>query len=420
MSSRPARRRLPIPNMPALTGAVFSHWRRERSTVRQGLTALGILVSVTTVAGLILGAMEGMLERLPGLLVLVPAAIGMRGAIFGAMGARLGTGIMTGQYTADWGRESFLRQNVEASMLLTVITAGLLALLARASAAAFGLPTISLWALLIVSFLAAAASSVAVLAVVLVLARTAADRGWDMDAIGVPIISTFADISTLPAIMLAALAVGNDVVQGVLGGVLGVAVLAATAAGLGHAGDIARRIVNESLPVLAYAGTMGILAGTVLSARLEALIASPALLVAIPPFISTCGALGGILSARLASQLHLGLVEPRRLPDRPALLDGTLVVLLAVAAFGAVGMLAQAASSVVGLASPGVLRLILVALLGGLLASALLFLVSYYAATTSYRFGLDPDNYGVPVVTATMDFLGILCLVTAIALLGIG
>ena len=61
-----------------------------------------------------------------------------------------------------------------------------------------------------------------------------------------------------------------------------------------------------------------------------------------------------------------------------------------------------------------------VAVLGGMFATGLLFLVSYYAATTSYRFGLDPDNYGVPAVTATMDLLGILCLVTAIGILGIG
>ena len=413
-------RRTKLPALPSLTGAVFSHWRRERRTLRQGLMALAICVGVTVVAGVVLGAMEGLLERLPGLLVLVPAAIGMRGAVFGALGARLGTGILTGQYEPGWQPTSFLRQNVEAALLLTMIMGGVLAIMARASATAFRLPTISLWSLLMVSVIGAAISSAVVLGGVLVLARTAVRRDWDMDAIGVPIISALADITTLPALVVAALLVGHPVVEAIAGGLLSAGVIAAAVYGFRHPGAVTRRIINESLPVLSYAAAMGTLAGTVLSARLDSLIASPALLVVVPPFVAACGALGGILSARLASQLHLGLVEPRRLPDRPALLDGTLLLLLALAGFVSVGALSQSAAAVTGLQSPGVVTLVAIAVLGGMLATGLLFLVSYYAATTSYRFGLDPDNYGVPVVTATMDLLGILCLVTAIGALGIG
>src|SRR3712207_1936229 len=249
----PAARRRRIPALPALTGAVFSHWRRERRTLRQGLTALAICVGVTVVAGVVLGAMEGLLERLPGLLVLVPAAIGMRGAIFGALGARLGTGILTGQYDANWGRDSFLRQNVEAAVLLTAIMGGFLAVAARASAGAFGLATISLWALLMVSVVGAAISSIVVLVGVLLLARTAAARSWDMDAIGVPIISALADISTLPAIVVAALLVGNDTVEAIAGVVLSALVLWSLVYGVRPRGTTTRRIIAESLPVLAYA-----------------------------------------------------------------------------------------------------------------------------------------------------------------------
>src|SRR5688572_27886045 len=159
MAASSDRRRRPL-TLPAVSGAVLRHWRRERRTLRQGLVALAVCVGVTVIAGVVLGAMEGLLERLPGLLVLVPAAIGMRGAVFGAMGARLGTGILTGQYEAGWAPTSFLRQNVEASLLLTAIMSGFLAVAARASAGAFGLETISIWALLMVSMLGAALSSV--------------------------------------------------------------------------------------------------------------------------------------------------------------------------------------------------------------------------------------------------------------------
>ena len=53
-------------------------------------------LAASLIAGLTLGGITGTLERLPGLLVLIPAAIAVRGTIFGAMGSRLGTAIHTG------------------------------------------------------------------------------------------------------------------------------------------------------------------------------------------------------------------------------------------------------------------------------------------------------------------------------------
>jgi mgtE-like transporter len=62
--------------------------------------------------------------------------------------------------------------------------------------------------------------------------------------------------------------------------------------------------------------------------------------------------------------------------------------------------------------------MVTIALSAGLLATVVLALVAYAAASATFRFGLDPDNFGIPIVTATMDFLGVLCLVAAIALVG--
>ena len=67
--------------------------------VAQGLAALSLGLLCSLVAGLTLGSITETLERLPGLLVLVPAAIGLRGTIFGAMGSRLGTSIHTGTFS---------------------------------------------------------------------------------------------------------------------------------------------------------------------------------------------------------------------------------------------------------------------------------------------------------------------------------
>lgn len=398
---------------------VLRHWVLERRALRQGFLALGICTSVTLLAGLVLGGMESLLEEVPGLLVLVPSAIGMRGAIFGALGARLGTGMLTGQFTLTRERRSFTGQNVEAALLLSAATAGLSALLARAVSGALGVATVTLWRLVLISMVGAVISSVVVLAVTLLLARTAEQRRWDMDAVGTPIISATADISTLPGLIVGTLLIGSDAGSTVAGGLCLAASAAAGVAAVRNGGPTTRRVAREGLPILGYAAVLQVMAGAVLAQRLDALVTSPALLVAIPPFIAACGAIGGILSARLSSQLHLGLVDPLPVPGRPAVLEGTLTVLFGLVGFTTVALFTQAAATVVGFASPGFVAMVGIVLSGGLLAVGILFAVAYYAATASYRFGLDPDNVSIPVVTSTMDLLGILCLVAGITLVGV-
>ena len=56
---------------------------------RQGLVALALNSSTSLVAGAVLGSLTATFERGPGLLVLVPAAIGLRGNVFGSLGNRV-------------------------------------------------------------------------------------------------------------------------------------------------------------------------------------------------------------------------------------------------------------------------------------------------------------------------------------------
>ena len=70
--------------------------------------------------------------------------------------------------------------------------------------------------------------------------------------------------------------------------------------------------------------------------------------------------------------------------------------------------------------SPGAVDMMGVALLAGFMATTAAVIVGYYAAVATYRFGLDPDNYGVPMVTSSLDLLGALSLILAIVIMGLG
>ena len=63
--------------------------------------------------------------------------------------------------------------------------------------------------------------------------------------------------------------------------------------------------------------------------------------------------------------------------------------------------------------------MLLLCLLGGAVVMAFVVVVAYYGTIVSFRTGLDPDTYGIPVVSSSVDFFGALVLVLTIAILGI-
>src|SRR3954453_19442893 len=96
--------------------------RSDAAGVRAGFVALLISSGGDLLAGLTLGAITNTLESLPGLLLLVPAAIGMRGNVFGALGSRLGTAIHTGTFRLSPRMDTVVGQNLAAaiSLLLSI------------------------------------------------------------------------------------------------------------------------------------------------------------------------------------------------------------------------------------------------------------------------------------------------------------
>jgi mgtE-like transporter len=90
-----------------------------------------------------------------------------------------------------------------------------------------------------------------------------------------------------------------------------------------------------------------------------------------------------------------------------------------VPVFVLVALMADLAAWVFGQASPGALQMVAVAVIGGAMATAAGMVVAYYGSIVTYRLGFDPDNYGIPLLTSSMDLVGALSLIFAIILVGI-
>lgn len=398
---------------------VFAYWRSERHTLLQGFSANLISSAGDLLVGLALAFMSSRLFKLPGLFVLIPAAIGMRGNIFGALGSRLGTGMHAGLFRVSRERQDFLPQNVYASAVLTLATSLFLAVAARAATAVLGGPSISIWDFFTISILGGLIGSLVVGTATVFVSIVSNRRGWDLDSVSAPLVTAMGDTCTLPALWAASYLVvppgqahGSHLVTFVVGLVAVAASLILLLRGLFTDLSLARRIIRESVVVLFLAGIIDILAGTAIEARAETFfIRLPALLVLLPAFLEDTGAIGGILSARLASKLHLGVIEPRGYPEPLALLDASLSFVFAVSVYTLVALSAKFISVATGRAGPGVGGMLAISLFAGFLATIISSTIAYYGAVATYRFGLDPDNHGIPLLTSLMDLAGTLCLI---------
>jgi mgtE-like transporter len=393
--------------------------RSERRTLRQGVVALALSTAAGFLAGLILSHITGALERLPGLLVLIPAAVGMRGTIFGAVAARLGTSIHAGLFHATIRREGPLRDNVTVAVVTTFTSSLWLAVLAKLAATVFGDPSISIVRLVVISVVGGALGSVVILSVTVVLSVASYRRGWDLDAVGTPMVTALGDAATLPTLFLASLLTRSDLLTALIAVACGIAVAWSVAIVMRTTRPGVRRIVVQMAAVIALTPLLDIAAGGLLGRFQSDLVQNAGILILIPPFVSQSGALGGILASRLSSKIQLGLVRPTTRPSALAWIDAGVVSILSVLTFLAVGVGATVLAELTARAHPGAAEMIGGTLLAGSMMLPTILLLSYGVAVATARFGLDPDDQSVPIITSAMDLAGVIAVLLAMAALGV-
>lgn len=386
----------------------------------QTLGALVLNSTTSFLAGVMLVALVPTFRRVPGLLVLTTPAIGLSGNVFTTLGNRLSTAIHLGTFRPGVRPQGVMGGNLLASATLIVTMSVLLATGARLLAIVTDVTTVSLPKLVAIAVLGGLLGAIpnAVLTVGMAIGSTR--WGWDLDSLVAPVVSTFCDVLTIPALWLAAVAVEDLGIGDPIG--VGAIVVAGVMLVLSvrRAGPDVRRIVGESVPILAAALLFDTLGGLVLQGRLDALAALPAVFVLVPAFVSSAGALGGILCGRAASALHLGNLEPSLWPTRSARDDVRFLALLTIPVFMLNGLGAVAFTPLSGGSiAPGWLWTVAVSLVAGALTMVAVVALSWWSTVGAFRVGVDPDSAGVPIMSAAIDVIGAATIVTVVAAFGL-
>lgn len=393
----------------------------NRSVFSLGMVALMISSLGDLIAGVTLGTMSGTLELLPGLMILIPPAIGMRGNIFGALGSRLGTAMHIGTFEVSFRKGSILRSNMESSLLLTLAMSVLMGVLANATCLLLGLESMSVEKLVFISVLGGILAGLVLILINIIVAGIGFRRNWDIDNISAPLITAAGDIVTLPMLFLSAIIVLNSpditILLFSIMFILVTIVLVGMAVSKGAA-EI-RRIFVQSAPVLTVCILLDIIAGVTIDQQLEALVALPVLLVLIPPFLEDANALGGILTSRFASLLHMGILEPGKAPGRVAMENFAIIYIFALWVFTLLGISSYAVGLLLGLASPPLWEMVFLSLTAGLVTVTVLNIIAYYVAVLTYRFSLDPDDHSIPLTSSAIDSVGAVALMVFIVIMGL-
>ena len=387
---------------------------------RQRFVALIVGVLIASSGGLVLAAAESTLSKLPGLLLLLPGAIALRGNVFGSMGSRLGTATHMGTFGLSYRIDSVLVQNLLASGSLSLISSLILAILAKGTASAFGLsPAMTLADFIVISVLGGLLSSIVLAVVTIALSVGSVKYEWDLDNVVAPLVTTTGDLLTVPSLILVSfLADRSDLTNGLA---IVIASLSAIVLILSLRSPLERfrRVFRQSIPVLGLAAILDLIAGFVVEKRLKDLLEVEAILILLPAFLGIAGALGGILSSRLSTQFHLGMDDASPLPSRSSLRGAIDLSVLAVPIFIFSGVIAHLIAVIAGQSTPGIVKLVLVSAIAGSIATLFVVVVAYYTTMGSFRFGLDPDTYGIPVVTSSLDLVGAFTVISAMVLTGV-
>lgn len=389
-----------------------------RTVVREASIVLIICALTDVFAGIPLGAMSAELFLLPGLLILVPGVADMRGNIFSSLASRLGTGLHLGLISAKLEKSPFLTQNIQASIILTLLLSIYLGLISVLVCKIFGFSSMGAEYFIFISCLGSMIAASILLPFSILISLKSFERGWDPDNITAPLLTSIGDLITIPSLFFAAIAARKMSSQTVAYSSLLMIIISLLLLVLLIRRSLSRRIIVESVPVLSICGVISVLSGTILQSRIESLVALSAILVMTPSFIDLGGNFGCILGARLSTSFHMGLIR-FKFTEKAVLLNFLSIYILSIILSPISALLAHVASIYFGLGTPGILPLMMLSFASVLIMASISNIFTLYLSKISARLNLDPDNVVIPVITSIMDFAGVFCLILAGTLMGL-
>ena len=151
-------------------------------------------LTVEILAGLALANMYELYELIPGLLMIVPGLMSLRGNISSTLAQRIGSALHIGVISWDLGFNRELKENVKASIILSVMAAILLTVGASLITLITGVKSIGFFGFFTITFVTIMITTAIQLVITITLSMYVHKRGIDPDNVIIPLITTMNDV----------------------------------------------------------------------------------------------------------------------------------------------------------------------------------------------------------------------------------
>ncbi len=393
--------------------------RPDKVLLRQSLFVLLACAVIDLFPGYFLGSFEEYLVLVPGLLMILPPTVGLRGNIFGALAARLGSKLHLGDIEPHFKQNRELKVQLLASGIQLVLLSLAIPLVGIVIGVIFSMEMAGVHELLFISIIAAVISGFLMFCISFGITFAAFRKGWDPDNVSAPIIASAGDILTIPILFFCAylsLNLPGEVVWVV--SITAALVILTIVISISFSDQIGSRLIlREATPVAVLAVIISTMSGLVLGAAFDTMLRGTIFLILIPAFNGQGGSMGSILGSRVTSAAYLGQTKMTRSPSDLAISSSISLLLISFVVFTILGIGAYLLGLLGGIPII-ILELLLTLLIGSVLITCITSAMAYYAAYVSFKIGLDPDNVVIPILTACMDVVGSGTLVVGIILTG--
>lgn len=176
--------------------------------------------------------------------------------------------------------------------------------------------------------------------------------------------------------------------------------------------------LKEGFSGLLLMSIMSLVAGMVLGKMTGILESLPALILLITPAIGMRGNIFGAMGSRLGTALHTGMFNTSLKPYSILSQNIYASMINTILVSFALGLMAWGFTLLLKIESIGLVEFVLISMIGGIISSFFVLIITVGVAVTGYKRGWDIDNMSAPIITAAGDMVTLPALFLAVILIG--
>ncbi len=368
-------------------------------------------------AGFMLATQFGIFEKAPWVIALYPAMVSAKGVINGLLSGRLGTALHLGTiHPKFFGNTKSFYKLIESLIVLTVATSTLIGIFSIFFGPFFWGTTIADFPTILAVLIATMGTGLFITLITIKVAFISFKRGLDPDIVVYPVMSTIADILiTLLYIGMLYLyfsGFAGPWIIAILSLIIVILVLYLIPKNRKEPDFI--RTLKESIVTMVFVAFMVNVTGTILE-RIHESFPRQEIINVYPALIDMIGDVGSVVGSTATTKLALGLLTPSYASIKKHSKNIFSAWASSLMMFAILAVLALIINGIFSFTSFSTLIAIL--LIANVIAVTMIVVLSYGISILTFKRGLDPDNFVIPVESTAADSITTLALLIALTLI---